>query len=98
MVRHLNRSADAAITLSELAERMGVSRREAEAAVQEARLAGEPIVSGPRGLWIGTDEEALAWCERARARAIHQLETVKGVQAGVEARRARQETLWGEAA
>ena len=98
MIRHLNRSADSATSLSELAEKMGVSRREAEQAVQDARMAGEPIVSGPRGLWIGSDAEALEWCERARSRAIHQLETVQAVQRGVERRRGAGQLSWMEAA
>lgn len=95
---HLNRSADSATSLSELAERMGVSRREAEQAVQDARMAGEPIVSGPRGLWIGTDAEALEWCERARSRALNQLATVQAVQRGVERRRGAGQLSWMEAA
>jgi hypothetical protein len=90
---HLHNSADRPTTLSELAERMGVSRREAEMLVQAARLEGVPVVSNNCGLWLGTDQEALEWCQRAHDRAIHQLETIKGVRAGVE-RRAAPLTLW----
>jgi hypothetical protein len=81
--------ADRPTTYSELAERMGITHRQAEIAVQEARLNHEPIVSGSRGLWLAaTDEEALAWVERQRSRAIHLMESAQGVQRGVEARRA----------
>ena len=89
----LGNSEAHARTLSELAELNGCSRREVEAFIQQARLDGYPIVSSGKGLWLGTDAEALAWCERAHARAIHQLETVKGVRAGVE-RRGANLTLW----
>jgi len=85
------RGRDAAVTLSALAEMNGCSRREVEAFIQQARLNGTPICTGPEGAWIGTDEEALAWCERQRSRAIHLIESAQGVQRGVEARRATQE-------
>lgn len=98
--RHLNIGQDGAIKYPELAERMGVSEREAQDAVQHARLQGEPIVSGNPGLWIATsDAEALAWCERQRSRAIHLMESAQGVQRGVEARRATvEQTSWLDAA
>ena len=89
----LGNSEAHARTYGEIAESAGVTRREVEQAVQDARLSGLPIVSSGKGLWLGTDAEALAWCERAHARAIHQLETVKGVRAGVE-RRGANLTLW----
>lgn len=81
---------DTPIPLSELAELSGMTRREAEQAIQDARLAGHPIVSDPRGMKLGTDAEALEWCQRASRRVMHQLETVKAVERGVERRRARQ--------
>jgi predicted DNA-binding transcriptional regulator YafY len=84
----LNNSRDHARTIGELSESLKVSRREVEQAVQDARLDGVPIVSASEGLWIGTDEEALAWCEKQRSRAIHLMESAQGVQRGVEARRA----------
>ena len=88
-----------ALTLSEIAEAANVSRREVEQAVQDARLAGMPVVSSSRGIWLGNDAEALAWCERQRSRAIHLMESAQGVQRGVEARRANAEqTSWLDAA
>ena len=91
LLAHLGNSEAAAKSIGTIAESAGATRREVEQAVQDARLSGLPIVSSSKGLWLGTDAEALAWCERAHARAIHQLETVKGVRAGVERRGARQE-------
>ena len=93
VTRYLYVGADRPTTYSELAERMGITRREAEAAVQDARLHGEPIVSGPRGLWLGCDAEALAWCERQRSRAVKLMESAQGVQRGVERRTAAQEAF-----
>lgn len=94
VTRYLYVGADRPTTYSELAERMGITRREAEAAVQDARLHEEPIVSGPRGLWLASsDSEALAWCERQRSRAIHLMESAQGVQRGVERRTAAQEAF-----
>lgn len=84
----LNNSRAHARTIGELAEALRVSRREIEAAIQAARLDGVPIVSGSEGVWIGTDEEALAWAERQHSRANHLHESAQGVERGVEARRA----------
>jgi hypothetical protein len=93
---HLFVGADRPSTYAELATRMGVTHREAMRLVQEARLDGVAVVSGGRGLWLASnDAEALAWCERAHSRAIHQLETVKAVRDGVAARRAiGEQTTW----
>lgn len=93
----LNVGRDHARTIADLAEALNVSRREIEASVQAARLDGVPIVSGSEGLWLGTDDEALAWCERQRSRGITLMESAQGVQRGVERRRAIREgqgTLW----
>jgi biotin operon repressor len=96
----LNNSRAHARTIGELAESLRVSRREIEKAAQDARLEGVPIVSASEGLWLGNDEEALAWCEKQRNRAIHLMESAQGVQRGVEARRAIRagQTSWLDAA
>lgn len=94
----LNVGRDHARTIGEMAETLNVPRRVIEESIQAARLDGVPIVSGSEGLWLGTDAEALAWCERQRSRAIHLMESAQGVQRGVERRAASQATLWGEAA
>lgn len=94
LLAHLGNSEATAKTLGQIAESANVSRREVEQAVQDARLSGMPVVSSSKGLWLGTDAEALAWCERQRSRAIHLMESAQGVQRGVERRGASQETLW----
>ena len=91
LLAHLGNSEAAAKTIGDIAESARVSRREVEAAVQDARLHGVPVVSSSKGLWLGSDAEALAWCERQRSRAIHLMESAQGVQRGVERRAARQE-------
>lgn len=93
---------DRAVTLSELAERMGVSRREVEHAVQAARLAGEPIVTSQRGCWLSTDPDEVARAaESLNSRVVNQYRTVRAMRATARRMRAvdvHQETLFGEAA
>ena len=94
MIRHLHVGADAAITLDTLAARMNVSRREAEQAVHDARMAGVPIISGSRGLWLATTpQEAREQAARLRTRAIHQIETAQALERAAE-RMADPLTLW----
>jgi biotin operon repressor len=93
LLAHLGNSEAAARSIGAIAESAGVSRREVEQAVQDARLSGLPVVSSSKGLWLGTDAEALAWCERQRSRAIHLIESAQGVEKGVQARRATQEAF-----
>lgn len=62
------------ITLGEIARLPGMTRREAEAAVEELRLEGEPIVGGNDGLRLTNDPDELAkYLEgrRRRAASIH---------------------------
>jgi hypothetical protein len=97
ILRHLYVGADRPSTYDDIAERAGITRRQAEIAVREARLSGEPILGGSRGMYIAsTDAEALAWCERQRSRAISLMESAQGVQRGVERRR-NPLTLWDAA-
>lgn len=84
----LNVGRDHARTIGELAETLNVPRRSVEESIQSARLDGVPIISGSEGVWLGTDEEALAWCERQRSRAIHLMETAQAVQRAAEDHRA----------
>ena len=93
LLAHLGNSEAAARTIGDIAESARVSRREVEASIQQARLDGYPVVSSAHGVWLGTDQEALAWCERQRSRAIHLMQSAQGVQRGVE-RRQSPLTLW----
>ena len=68
-------------TLTELAARMHVPRREAERFVQEARLAGVPLVSDGDGVRLARDATEAAQCAaRLRRRAITQLLTARALR------------------
>lgn len=97
MIRHLNVGADAAITLSELAEMTGQSRRAIEAAIHDARLQGVPICTDHRGAWLATTpQEAREQAQRLRTRAIHQIETAQALERAAK-RMADPLTLWDAA-
>ena len=91
---HLYVGADRPTTYPVLAERMGVTEREAMQAVQDARLASEPILSGARGLWLASSpQEAREWAQRQRSRAIHLMESAQGVERWADAQEGEQ-TTW----
>jgi len=70
---HLNRGRDAAVTIGQLQERLGVSRRIVERSIESLRRDGVPICSGPDGIWLTTDAAELRAQYRAlRARYIRQ--------------------------
>jgi biotin operon repressor len=74
MIRHLNRGADAAVSIGTLAERLNLSRRAVERALEEAAHDGLPIISGAQGVWLAeTAQEAREQADRLdhRAAAIH---------------------------
>lgn len=90
----LNVGADAAITLSRLAEMTGQSRRAIEAAIHDARLQGVPICTDHRGAWLATaPQEAREQASRLRTRAIHQFETAQALERAAD-KMAHQPTLW----
>ena len=92
--RHLYIWADRPTTYPVLAERMGVTEREAQEAVQEARLAHVPILSGARGLWLASSpQEAREWAQRQRSRAVHLMESAQGVERWADEREAPL-TIW----
>lgn len=91
------------VTLARLAARAGVTRREAEQAVQEMRLAGHPIVSDGAGVRLARGAtDALTCADRLRRRALGQLLTARALRragyrmADEEASR-RRLTLWDAA-
>jgi biotin operon repressor len=73
---------DRAVTLSELAETLGVSRRVVERAIESLRARGEAVCTGADGAWLSRDSaELLAQVEALRRRAIHQLVNVRALRA-----------------
>src|SRR5687767_4953880 len=72
---------DTARTIGDVAYLSAFPRREVEACVQEARLAGYPICSSSKGLWRAQDaQEAASMGERLRICAIHQLLTARAMR------------------
>lgn len=94
ILRYVGNSADSAVTLSAIAERAGVSRREVEAAIQSARLAGVPLITSQKGVWRAESPvEARAMAERLRSRAVHQMETAQALDRAADAMTAEQEVM-----
>lgn len=83
-------------TKRELAERMGIPTREVEAAIQQARLDGKPILSNGDGYWMTDDPEdvrKMAARLRRRASTIHDTATALAATAEKLAKR-EDPTLW----
>lgn len=87
---------DRAVTIGQLQEQLGVSRRIVERAVEELRLSGAPICSGTEGLWLSLDaRELYAHAERLRSRAIHVLLGARALRATARRHeRVEQTELW----
>lgn len=97
----IGHGADNARPLSDIAESLGVSRRAVEKAIQEARLAGEPIASGRRGVWLADDLElaaTIASLERRLATQYLTLRKLRQRERAMRAARYMQTTLFTEEA
>ncbi len=69
------------IPIDRLSQVTGLPRRSVEAAVQELRLAGVPIVSGDGGVRIAETAAEVEDCvKRLQARAVTQLSTVRALR------------------
>lgn len=97
---HLSFGRRNAVTQAQLAKATGISVRAVQEAMEGAKWAGVPLITGNEGCWLSDSrEELLAAYRRDRARAITQLVVNRGrlkairALAGVE-----QTTLFGEAA
>lgn len=84
-------------TLASIALSLRLSRRDVEQAVQELRLAGEPLVSDSEGIRYTTDPKEVAACAEAlRRRLVSQYLTSRALRR--TARRLEginQPSLWG---
>lgn len=98
MRQHLNRGADAAVSIGTLCERTGRPRRAVERELEEMAHSGVPIISGAAGVWLATSAaEAREQADRLdhRAAAIHA--RAAALRRWADAQEAPM-TLWGEAA
>lgn len=88
-------------TIAELATWLHVPRRTIEAAIQDARLAGVPIVSDSNGVHLAADATEAATCADAlRRRAISQLLTARALRQtarrmALDEAHVEQPSLWG---
>ena len=78
------------LTRKHLAFRLCMTTRQVEAAVQDLRLAGEPICSSGLGYWYSTSpDEIEAMAERLRSRILTQFKTRRGLLKAARALRER---------
>lgn len=93
---------DNAFPLGWYAERLGVGRRELEQAVQQLRLDGYPVCSGPDGIWLADNAVDVAdTLQHLRSRMRNQYATYLALRRTLRRMRTvdvHQETLFGEAA
>jgi len=82
----LGLGADNARSISQIADSYGVSRREVEQALEDARRAGVPLVAGARGVYIATDvRELIEYERRLRERVRSQMHGIRGVRKAIRA-------------
>jgi biotin operon repressor len=77
----LGAGRDNAEPIGALAERLQLTRREVEQAVQTLRLDGIPVASGNEGVWIGDAADMAATALILRGRLITQYRTLRAVRA-----------------
>jgi biotin operon repressor len=90
--------ADGAQSISELAERLNLSRRQVEVALQELASSGSyPLIAGPRGVYLASSaDEVDAYADALRARLTHQALRIRGLRKCARAMR-QPLTLWDAA-
>ena len=83
--RVLRLLANASATQADIAKACHLPVRSVQAAIQELRLAGQPIITDPEGSWRGMRlardaDEAMACAVALRRRAINQLLTARAMR------------------
>lgn len=72
-------------TCPELGETIGITAREVQHAIQDARNEGAPIISGDKGYKWSTDrEEVEDYIERHHSRSVSLLTTISGMKRGLD--------------
>jgi biotin operon repressor len=87
-------------TIADLSAKTLLSIREVQAAVEELRRRGVPIVTGSKGVWLTTSpDELLDSYRRLRRRALRQLANLRQMQRTAAAMRGvEQTTIWDQVA
>lgn len=86
---------DAAVTLSDIAERLNLSRRAVEAAVEALRRGGTPVCSGSEGIWLtDSPDELIDQYRRLRRRALTQLRNLRAMQRTAARMRGFEQLRW----
>jgi biotin operon repressor len=80
----LGRGRDRAESIGSLAERLQLTRRAVEAAVQSLRLDGIAVASGSEGIWLGDAADMAATASMLLGRFLTQKATYEAVQATAE--------------
>jgi biotin operon repressor len=86
----LPRGRDNAVSMSEMAEKLSLGRRQVELAIQALRLDGIPVASGSDGVWIGDVNDMAATAHILRGRLISQYRTLRAVRGTTARLRAAQ--------
>ena len=99
-VMDLSWGADAAVSISTIAERHNVSRRAVEESLQELALTGYvPLVAGPTGVYLEADPAAVErYAAALRHRLVNQYRRIRALRRCARAMRGtEQQTLWDAA-
>lgn len=82
-------------TLDNLAHGLAVPRRSIEDGIQQLRLAGHPLVSGPDGVRYSRDPAEIRRAAKAlRDRAVTQMETAQALDKTATRLEGPQQKLW----
>lgn len=97
--RVLRLLTNASVTQADMAYVLGLPIRSIQAACEELRRTGHPVLSSGDGMRLGTAEEALTCATALRKRAITQLVTSRALRRTARAMRVREDaaaraTLW----
>ena len=89
--------ADRAESIGALAERLNLSRRQVEQALQSLAASGSyPVIAGPRGVYLASSpDEVDAYASALRARLTHQAHRIRGLRRCARAMRTIEQPTLG---
>lgn len=85
----LNRGRDNAEPIGSLAERLKLTRRQVEQGIQELRLRGVAVCSGPDGIWLGDVHDLEETVATLKHRIDQQRRTLQALEKSIEDHRQR---------